>query len=101
MMGGTIGGFGTGTGGAMGSLGLFGGLVNLILTIGFLAGLVLLGVWLWRRFGALAVAPARALQQGSAGDILRVRYARGEVSRAEFQKMLHDLNSGANRSVGR
>ena len=101
MMGGTIGGFGTGIGGTMGSLGLFGGLVNLILTIVFLGGLVLLGVWLWRRFGALAVAPARAMQQGSAGDILRVRYARGELSRAEFQRMLSDLDGGANRSVER
>ena len=101
MMGGTIGGFGTGIGGAMGSLGVFGGLVNLILTIGFLAGLVLLGVWLWRRLGVPAVAPVRETQQGSVRDILRVRYARGELSQEEFQRMLHDLNGGAKRSVER
>ena len=91
MIGGMMGGFGSGIGGTMG------GLANLILTVGFLAGLVLLGVWLWRRSGALAVAPARVIQQESAGDILRVRYARGELSRAEFQRMLYDLDGGANR----
>jgi uncharacterized membrane protein len=85
-----MGGFESGIGGTMG------GLANLILTLGFLAGMVLLGVWLWRRFGALAVAPARVIQQESAGDILRVRYARGELSRAEFQRMLYDLDGGAN-----
>jgi uncharacterized membrane protein len=90
MIGGMMGGFGSGIGGTMG------GLANLILTLGFLAGMVLLGVWLWRRFGALAVAPARVIQQESAGDILRVRYARGELSRAEFQRMLYDLDGGAN-----
>ena len=42
-----MGGFGSG----MGGLGLFSGLISLVLTIGLLGGLVFLGVWLWRRFG--------------------------------------------------
>ncbi len=41
-----------GFGGGMGGLGLFGGLLSTLLTIGLLVGLVFLGIWLWRRFGA-------------------------------------------------
>jgi predicted lipid-binding transport protein (Tim44 family) len=45
MGGGMIGGFG----GGMGGLGLFGGLLNLVSSIGLLVALVLLGIWLWRK----------------------------------------------------
>ena len=89
-----MGGFGSG----MGGLGLFGGLISLVLTIGLLGGLVFLGVWLWRRFGDTAGASFRAqsplTQQPSAREILQSRYARGELTREEYQTMLQDLGWG-------
>jgi putative membrane protein len=82
-------------GGMMGGLGLFGGLLSLVLTAGLLVGLVFLGIWLWRRFGASAgtalwMQPPK-LSQLSAREILQTRYARGELTREEYQLMLQDL----------
>jgi putative membrane protein len=91
MGGGMMGSFG----GAMGGLGLFGGLFSLLLTIGVLVGLVFLGIWLWHRLGTSGEASAwiqpPAAGQTSALDILRTRYARGELTRKEYQGMLQDL----------
>lgn len=88
MGGGMMGGFG-------GGLGLFGGLLGSLLIIGLLVGLVFLGIWLWRRFGASeGIGPwtqPQGSQQLSARDILQTRYARGEVTREEYQVMLQDL----------
>jgi len=88
MGGGMMGGFG-------GGLGLFGGLFSTLLALGLLVGLVFLGVWLWRRFGAPAgtmpwAQPPKA-GQPSARDILQIRYARGELTREEYQGMSQDL----------
>lgn len=81
--------------GGMGGLGLFGGLFSLVLTIGLLVGLVFLGIWLWRRFGSAEGTgnwtQPLATRQPSALDVLRARYARGELTREEFQLMLQDL----------
>ena len=81
--------------GGMGGLGLFGGLFSLVVTIGLLVGLVFLGIWLWRRLspaeGTGAWAQPPATRQPSALDVLRTRYARGELTREEFQLMLQDL----------
>lgn len=48
-----------------------------------IAGLVLGGRWLWRETGH---RPA-----GTAMEILRTRYARGEVSRGEFDAMKREI----------
>ncbi len=82
--------------GGMGSWGLFGGLFGWVLTVGLLVGLVFLGAWLWRRFGTAAEgnglwAHPPATRPPSALDILQARYARGELTREEFQMMLQDL----------
>ena len=90
MGGGMMGGFGT-----MGSWGLFGGLFSLILTVGLLVGLVFLGIWFWRRLsppqGSGTWAQPSATRQPSALDVLQARYARGELTREEYQGMLQDL----------
>ena len=81
-------------GGLMGGLGVLGGLVSLVLTTGLLVGLVFLGVWLWRRVNVAAVNPAAQYQtsrQPPAREILEIRYARGELTREEFQAMAQDL----------
>jgi uncharacterized membrane protein len=103
MGGGMIGGFG----GGMGSLGLFGGLLSLVFSIGLLVALVLLGIWLWRQVSptlrqaqGMALSPkttaqlltrTRSVGSQSAREILQIRYARGELTREEFQAMLQDL----------
>ena len=84
-----------GFGGGMGGLGLIGGLLSTLLTIGLLVGLVFLGIWLWRRFGAsqgiASWTQSQATQQPAAREILQARYARGELAREEYQRTLQDL----------
>ena len=84
-----------GLGGGMGSLGLIGGLLSTLLKIGLLVGLVFLGLWLWRRFGAsqgtTSWTQSQATRQPAAREILQARYARGELTGEEYQLMLQDL----------
>jgi len=62
---------------------IFMGIFGLLL----LAGIVLIVVWLATRYRA---------PSGGAGesplDILKARYARGEISREEFERMKQDLS---------
>jgi putative membrane protein len=55
----------------------------------FVTGLVLGVRWLWRETSDRR-RPA-ALERESPLDILRARYARGELSREEFQAMRQEL----------
>ena len=75
-----------GFGGGMGGLGLIGGLLSTLLTIGVLVGLVFLGIWLWRKYGASEGAGSwtqpQETRKASPREILQTRYARGELSRA-------------------
>ena len=71
------------------------GSTSTLLTIGVLVGLVFLGIWLWRRFGASEAvsswAQPQASRQPAASEILQRRYARGELTREEYQRMLQDV----------
>jgi putative membrane protein len=94
MIGGMMGGFGPGLCG-FGAFGPFGLILNLVITVGLIAGLVLLVTWLWRRLnpGGQTLAPAQS-QVGTATsprEILQFRYARGEITREQYQQMLTDL----------
>ena len=64
----------------------FGGL-HLILTIAFWAALVLLIVGLFSKPASIAA------QDDSALDILNQRYARGEISKTDYDAMRRDLES--------
>jgi putative membrane protein len=90
-MGGMMGGFGTGWGG----LGLIGLILNLAITIGLLVGLVLLIAWLWRRISSgeqtAVVQQQSTVPENSPKEIIQVRYARGEITREQYQQMLADL----------
>jgi len=55
--------------------------VTLAIKIGFLIGLFMVGRWLWRE----TAGRTRPL------DALRLRYARGELSRQEFEALKRDL----------
>ena len=94
MMGGMMGGFGSGPWG-MGGLGLIGMVLNLAITLALIVGVVLLIAWLWRRVnpgpGTSASAQA-ALAPASPKEIVQIRYARGEITREQYQQLLADLS---------
>ena len=78
-----------GGGGMMGfgGMGLLGGIIGLILNLAILIGFVLLVVWAVKRFTSNNSSPT--LQ--SPKEILQTRYARGELTREQYQQMLSDL----------
>ena len=84
-----------GFGGGMGGLGLIGGLFSTLLIIGLLVGLVILGIWLWRKYGASegvgSWTQPQETRKAPAREILQTRYARGELTREEYQSTLQDL----------
>ena len=86
MMGGTM--LGTG----FGIFGLFGVLFN----IAILIGIVVLAVWAVQKFtgsGSSSRAGSQhMIHSPAARDILDQRYARGELSREEYQEKLHDIS---------
>jgi uncharacterized membrane protein len=85
-------GFGSGLGG----FGLLGLILNLAIIVGLIVGLLLLIVWLWRRLnsgGQLTAAHQQpTATENSPKEILRVRYAQGEITRDQYQQMLVDLS---------
>lgn len=89
-MGGMMGGYGYGT------FGLIGMILNLVITVGLMVGIVLLVVWLVRRLGAEGGAFSLSQRPGqgtfSPREILQTRYARGEITREQYQQMLSDLS---------
>ncbi len=70
--------------GMMGAYGWTGMIFNLLI----LVGVIILVVWAVRRF------TERGGQSGSqsARDIVQQRYARGEITREQYQQMLNDLH---------
>lgn len=71
--------------GMMGGFGLIGLLFNALIIV----GVVVLVVWAVKRF----TAPGSQLPSGqSAREILQARYARGEITREQYQQMLSDLS---------
>ena len=86
MMGGS--GFGFGT------LGLMGSILNLVVTVGLLVLIVLSVVWLARSLGLGGGARSGRVLAGTSlpREILQSRYARGEITREQYQGMLSDLS---------
>ena len=75
-------GWGMGWGWAM----MIGMMLFWVLVVG---GIIWLVVWLARRPGGMAGEPGAGARTPL--DILKERYARGEISRDEFERMKHDL----------
>ncbi len=96
MMGGFGGCCGTGWFGNFGSFGWIGFALNLLILSAFVIGLVVFILWLVRRLrgdGPNAYAPTMAGPgQTSPEEILAIRYARGEIDRDQFKKMVSDLD---------
>ena len=90
-MGGMMGGYGYGT------FGLIGMILNLVITVGLIVGIVLLVVWLVRRLGAeeggaLSLSQKPGQAAFSPREILQTRYARGEITREQYQQILSELS---------
>ncbi len=76
-----------------GSYGWIGPVLNLVLMIGLIIGVILLIVWLARQ--AASNRQTGNLQVPASPDpkeTLKLRYARGEVTREQYLQMLDDLN---------
>lgn len=71
-----------------GTLGWAEMLAGLLLNLALIVGVVLLVVWLVKRIAA----PGRdETPYGRPQEILKMRYARGEITREQYQEMLSDL----------
>jgi len=82
--------------GSLGNLGWIGWIINLVLTLGILIGLVILIIWVIRKITNSQNGSIFSSSQGERGittaqDLIKIRYARGEISREEFHQMLEDL----------
>lgn len=67
-------------------------ILGLVFTIAVVIGLVLLVVWAVRRMSGNSPQPGSPMQAGqSAKEIAQARYAKGEISRDEYQQILTDL----------
>ena len=78
-------------GGGMGWIGM---IIGALFSLALLVGLVLFIIWAVRRMSkGSGVAPAAPAVQGqtAAKEILQARYARGEITREQYQEILADL----------
>ncbi len=77
--------------GDFGTLGWIGMILNWVITIGLIVGVVLLIAWLVKRIDANGQAARGAPTTVSPREILQIRYARGEITREQYQQILADL----------
>jgi len=84
MMGGGMGMHG------FGGMGLFGGWFGLIINLAIIVGIVILVVWAVKRFTSGNVSSGREAQ--TPREIVQARYARGEITRDQYQQILQDLS---------
>ena len=70
-----------------GGMGLFGGWIGLIFNLALIVGLVILIVWAVKRFTSGSASPSGQTPR----EILQARYARGEITRDQYQQILQDL----------
>ena len=79
-----------GGGGMMGFGGF--GLIGLLFNLLIIIGVVLLVVWAVRRFTSGTTNGSQSLGNQSPREILQARYARGEITREQYQQILQDLS---------
>jgi putative membrane protein len=85
---------GAGNWGSTGDFGVWGWIgfiLNLVFWVGLIAGLILLVVWAIRRARVPAGTDAYATGQPTANEILQAKYARGEITREQYQLMKQDI----------
>jgi len=81
--------------GGMGGWGIFGPILSLLFTLGLIIGFVILAVWAVRRLSSASAGSASQIREHKSAqtplEILNARYARGEITRDEYQDMKADL----------
>ncbi len=77
--------------GWMGPYGWIGMILSLVFTVVILGGLVWLVVWAVRRSGTGNYSGGTPAGM-SPKEIAQMRYARGEITREQYQQLLEDLN---------
>lgn len=81
--------------GGMGGWGIFGPIVGLLFTVGLLIGFVILVIWAVRRLSSGSTGSVGQISESVSTqtplEILSARYARGEITRDEYQDMKADL----------
>jgi putative membrane protein len=83
-----------GSWGSLGSYGVWGGIgliLSLVFWLGLLAVLTLLVVWAIRRAPVRAATVSYANGQPTAIEILQARYARGEITREQYELAKKDI----------
>ena len=68
------------------------GLIGLIINIAVLVGIIALIVWAVKRFSDGSTNWGQTSSGQSPREILQARYARGELTREQYQQMLSDLS---------
>jgi putative membrane protein len=81
MMGGQGYGFG-------GTWGIVGGIISLLFFLLIIIGVILLIVWIVRQFSH---HPAQTMTGSRSLEVLRERYAKGEITKEQFEQMKKDL----------
>ena len=85
---------GAGNWGSVGDFGVWGWIsffLNLVFWVGLIVGLILLVVLAIRRARVPAAKGPYASGQPTAKEILQAKYARGEITREQYQLMKQDL----------
>ena len=83
-----MGGFGFGDFGTFGWIGM---ILNWVIPSGLIVGVVLLIAWLVKRIDANRQAAKAAPTTASPREIAQIRYARGEITREQYQQLVADL----------
>ena len=78
-----------GGGGMMGFGGF--GLIGLLFNLAIVIGIVVLILWAVRRIAKGATNGNQLSGNQSPREILQARYARGDITREQYQQMLNDL----------
>ena len=83
--------------GSFGNFGTWGWvamILQMVFWVGLIAGVALLVVWAIRRSArtTTSMSSYAISSQPTARDILQARYARGEITREQYQQMLNDLS---------
>jgi putative membrane protein len=76
-----------------GSLGWIGMIIKLVLSIGVIIGLVFLVIWIVKQLSNNNLGRSLSNAAPSAVEIAKERYAKGEIAREEYQKLLADLET--------
>lgn len=71
-----------------GGLGITGIIISSIFTVLIIAGIIILIVWLIKRAGSYGTVRT----EGEALEILKKRYARGEITKKEFENIKKDIS---------